>query len=881
MSDQQPGPDESAAPFRVAQEQLRLLEVTAGTGAFELDLTSKRLLTTPYVKVLFGFDKAGSEPALADFERAIFFDDVPKLRAEMEASRQTGTFNAEFRVRHPDGKVHWLAAKAESIRDNLGAARWLRGTVYDISERKALEVRLLALNEMLEARVIEVRDEARTLEILNQTGVALAAELNLDRLVQTVTDAGVEITGAQFGAFFYNVLNNDGESYTLYTLSGASREAFEGFPMPRNTAVFEATFHGTGPVRSSDITADPRYGQSAPYHGMPQGHLPVRSYLAVPVVSRSGEVLGGLFFGHADVGVFTEREERIIVGIAAQSAVAIDNARLYQTSQQEIEARRQAERVLQALNETLEQRVSDRAQQLETSFAQLSESERRFRLLVESVTDYAIFMLDREGHVVKWNPGAQRIKGYTADEIIGQHISCFYTDEDRQNGVPNRVIATASATGKFEGEGWRIRKDGTRFWANVVLEAIHDEQGELIGFAKVTRDMTEQRAAEERLRQAQKMEAIGQLTGGVAHDFNNLLTVISGNLEALQRRLSERGDQHLQRMVNSAMMASSRAAILTHQLLAFSRRQPLQPKSISINTLITGMAEMVRRILPENIAIETVLTGGIWPTFVDANQLENSLLNLAVNARDAMPDGGKLTIEGANVYLDENYAAGADVPSGQYVGIFVSDSGEGMPQDVLDKAFEPFFTTKDVGQGTGLGLSQVYGFVRQSGGHVKIYSEIGAGTTVKIYLPRLLAADSASDRNSPVVTVQSGNGETILVVEDEPEVRNFAVEALRELKYRVLEAPDGARALRLLDANREVVLLLTDVGLPGGMNGRQVAEEARRRRPSLKVLFTSGYARNAIVHHGRLDPGVELITKPFTFAGLAARVRQVLDAGSH
>jgi len=614
---------------------------------------------------------------------------------------------------------------------------------------------------------------------------------------------------------------------------------------------------------------------------MPQGHLPVRSYLAVPVVSRSGEVLGGLFFGHADVGVFTEREERIIVGIAAQSAVAIDNARLYQTSQQEIEARRQAERVLQALNETLEQRVSDRAQQLETSFAQLSESERRFRLLVESVTDYAIFMLDREGHVVKWNPGAQRIKGYTADEIIGQHISCFYTDEDRQNGVPNRVIATASATGKFEGEGWRIRKDGTRFWANVVLEAIHDEQGELIGFAKVTRDMTEQRAAEERLRQAQKMEAIGQLTGGVAHDFNNLLTVISGNLEALQRRLSERGDQHLQRMVNSAMMASSRAAILTHQLLAFSRRQPLQPKSISINTLITGMAEMVRRILPENIAIETVLTGGIWPTFVDANQLENSLLNLAVNARDAMPDGGKLTIEGANVYLDENYAAGADVPSGQYVGIFVSDSGEGMPQNVLDKAFEPFFTTKDVGQGTGLGLSQVYGFVRQSGGHVKIYSEIGAGTTVKIYLPRLLAADSASDRNSPVVTVQSGNGETILVVEDEPEVRNFAVEALRELKYRVLEAPDGARALRLLDADREVVLLLTDVGLPGGMNGRQVAEEARRRRPSLKVLFTSGYARNAIVHHGRLDPGVELITKPFTFAGLAARVRQVLDAGSH
>ncbi len=877
MNERQPDPDEPGAPFRVAAEQLRLLEVTAGTGAFELDLTSKRLLTTPHVRVLFGFDSAGPDPSLADFERAIFFDDVPKLRAEMESSRETGVFNAELRVRHADGRVHWLAAKAEIIRDNDGAARWLRGTVYDISERKALEVRLLALNEMLEARVAEVRDEARTMEILNRTGVSLAAELNLDRLVQTVTDAGVEITGAQFGAFFYNVLNDDGESYTMYTLSGASRESFEGFPMPRNTAVFDPTFRGVGPVRSNDITADARYGQSAPHHGMPRGHLPVRSYLAVPVVSRSGDVLGGLFFGHANVGVFTEREERIIVGIAAQAAVAIDNARLYRASQQDIEARKQTEQVLQSLNETLEQRVSDRTQQLEASFAQLSESERRFRLLVEAVTDYAIFMLDTQGHVVKWNPGAQRIKGYTADEIIGQHISRFYTDEDRDNGVPDRAISTAASTGKFEGEGWRVRKDGTRFWANVVIEAIRDEQGTLIGFAKVTRDMTEKRAAEERLRQAQKMEAIGQLTGGVAHDFNNLLTVISGNLEALQRRLSERGDQHLQRMVNSAMLASSRAAILTHQLLAFSRRQPLQPKSISINTLITGMAEMVRRILPENIAIETVLAGGIWPTFVDANQLENALLNLAVNARDAMPDGGKLTIEGANVYLDENYAVGAEVPPGQYVGIFVSDSGEGMPPGVLDKAFEPFFTTKDVGQGTGLGLSQVYGFVRQSGGHVKIYSEVGAGSTVKIYLPRLLAPDQVSEGQSPVVTVPSGNGETILVVEDEPEVRSFAVEALRELQYRVLEAPDGARALRLLDSHHEIVLLLTDIGLPGGMNGRQLADEARRRRAGLRVLFTSGYARNAIVHHGRLDPGVELITKPFTFAGLAARVRQILN----
>ncbi len=404
------------------------------------------------------------------------------------------------------------------------------------------------------------------------------------------------------------------------------------------------------------------------------------------------------------------------------------------------------------------------------------------------------------------------------------------------------------------------------------------EQGELIGFAKVTRDLTERRAADEQLRQAQKMEAIGQLTGGVAHDFNNLLTVISGNMETLQRRLSEHDDARLQRLVNSALLASSRAAALTHQLLAFSRRQPLQPKAVSVNTLITGMSDLIRRSLPESITIETVQAGGVWSTFVDANQLENCLLNLAVNARDAMPDGGKLTIEAANVFLDEKYSIGAEVPPGQYVGVFVSDSGVGMAPEVLSKAFEPFFTTKGEGQGTGLGLSQVYGFVKQSGGHVKIYSEVGAGTTIKIYLPRLLASDSATENQSAAASVPKGNGETILVVEDEPDVRNFAVEALGELGYRVLDAQDGSHALRILDSHREVELLLTDVGLPGGMNGRQLADEARRRRADLKVLFTSGYARNAIVHHGRLDTGDGLITKPFAFAELAAKVRHVLDA---
>jgi PAS domain S-box-containing protein len=862
---------------RRSEEQLRLAEASTGVGAFEFDLISNCWVTTPQLAVLFGLAPATPQPAFTDCAQAIFADDRAKLHAAMQAATETGLCNVEVRVRHPDGSVHWLAIKGLLARDVDDLPRWLRGACYDITERKTLEVRLLALTETLEARVAELRDEARTLEILNRTGIALAAELDLEFLVQTVIDAGVEITEAQFGAFFYNRLDDPDKSHRLYALSGVPREAFAGFPTPRNTAIFDPTFRGEGPVRSNDILADPRYGQNSPHHGIPNGHLPVRSYLAVPVVSRSGEALGGLFFGHAQPGVFSERDERLATGIAAQAAVAIDNARLYQNSQQEVTARKRTEQELQALNDTLEQRVSDRAQQLEASYGQLRESERRFRLLVESVTDYAIYMLDPTGHVVKWNPGAERLKGYTDAEIIGRHLSCFYTEEDRRGGLPAQVIATTTLTGKYQGEGWRVRKDGTRFWASIVMHAIRDPLGQLLGFAKVTRDMTEKRAAEERLRQAQKMEAIGQLTGGVAHDFNNLLTVIGGNLETLQRRLADREDQPLQRLANSAARAASRAAVLTHQLLAFSRRQALEPKSVSPNSLITGMSDMLRRALPESISIETVLAGGVWPIFVDANQLENSLLNLAVNARDAMPDGGKLTIEAANVYLDDAYAVAADVSPGQYVGIFVSDTGFGMAEDVVSKAFDPFFTTKEVGQGTGLGLSQVYGFVKQSGGHVRIYSEVGAGTTLKIYLPRLRSPNDATEDQPPAATIPRGKGEAILVVEDQPDVRLYSVEMLRELGYRVLDAPDGPTALRLIDAHRDIALLFTDVGLPGGMNGRQLADEALRRRPALKVLFTSGYARNAIVHHGRLDPGVQLITKPFAFSALAIKIRAVLD----
>ena len=409
------------------------------------------------------------------------------------------------------------------------------------------------------------------------------------------------------------------------------------------------------------------------------------------------------------------------------------------------------------------------------------------------------------------------------------------------------------------------------------LLALRRTRREAEATAQAREAMAQREAAEAQLRQAQKMEALGQLTSGIAHDFNNLLTAISGNVELLARRVRER-DPELQRLVGAAMRGVDRAATLTQRLLAFARRQPLDPKPLDANRLIAGMSDLLRRTLGEDLEAETVLAGGLWLVFADANQLEHSLLNLAINARDAMARGGKLTVETANTFLDETYAATREeVAAGQYVVISVSDTGSGMSAEVRDKAFEPFFTTKETGQGTGLGLSQVYGFIKQSGGHCAIYSEPGQGTTVRLYLPRHLG--QVETATEPVLPrAAASRGEAILLVEDDADVRTFASDLLHELGYDVVAAETGVEGLGLLEEHPEVRLLFTDVALPGGMTGRQLADEAVRRRPGLKVLYMTGYARNAIVHQGRLDPGVELIVKPFTSAALASRIRQLLDS---
>ena len=499
----------------------------------------------------------------------------------------------------------------------------------------------------------------------------------------------------------------------------------------------------------------------------------------------------------------------------------------------------------------------------------LGESERQFRLLVQGVTDYAIYMLDTTGKIASWNAGGHRIKGYEAEEIIGQHFSRFYTDEDRGRDEPALALETARTQGRYEKEGWRLRKDGTRFWASVVIDPVYDDDGRHIGYAKVTRDITERReqqraleVAQQAMLQAHRMEAIGQLTYGVAHDFNNLLTVITNSLDLIAVDSSD--PQRVRRLVAGAQRAAERGSLLTRQLLAYSRRQTLRPEVHDLNALIYGAESVLRRGVGENVTIELSLGRGLGDVHVDAPEFEAALLNLVVNARDAMPTGGRITIRTREHVQRER--EGRRAP-GRYVLVTVEDTGEGMGPEVIEHAMEPFFTTKEVGKGSGLGLSQVYGFAVQSGGDVAIDSVVGRGTTISFYLPVRGDAEDLGegDNGAPV---------KVLLVEDDPDVQMMAVESLRFLGYAVLTANEGAAALDVLERDPEIEVLFTDVVMPKGMSGVDLFREARRIRPDLRVLLASGYARGQLP---TIPDGCDFIAKPYRVEDLQKRLVQLLS----
>ncbi len=504
----------------------------------------------------------------------------------------------------------------------------------------------------------------------------------------------------------------------------------------------------------------------------------------------------------------------------------------------------------------------------------LHQSEQLFNMLVKGVTDYAIYMLDPTGHVYNWNLGAQRIKGYAPSEIIGSHFSRFYTDEDRARGEPTRTIETARREGRFESEGWRVRKDGTQFWASVVVDAIRDGDGKLLGFAKVTRDVTEKRQAQhalERTREllfhSQKMEAIGQLTGGIAHDFNNILMAVLSSLALARKRIAT--DPKASTLIDNAILAARRGASLTQRMLAFARKQDLRPVAVRIATLIDGMGELLERSLGPTVRIETRFPLGLPPVLADANQLELALLNLAVNARDAMPRGGQIVVVANREQVEKSDPSG--LTPGAYVRLEVRDEGEGMDEATLARALEPFFTTKGVGKGTGLGLSMVDGVAAQSGGRFELKSKRGEGTSAMLWLP--VASDAVDVAASALPPVASGRVEPlrVLAVDDDNLVLLNTVAMLEDLGHTVVQASSPEAALALLRGDAQIGLLVTDHMMPG-MTGAELIGIAQAERPALRVILASGYAELP----GQLGGGVKRLAKPFTEEELEAAIGLVV-----
>jgi len=539
----------------------------------------------------------------------------------------------------------------------------------------------------------------------------------------------------------------------------------------------------------------------------------------------------------------------------------------------DVTERRAAETALRRLNENLEARVAEML------------AERRLLADIVEGTDAFVQVADLNFRWLAINKASadefERIFG--TRPAVGMSMLDLLADKPEHREAVRAIWARALAGEEFVEIDTFGDPDRDERSYEMRFSALRDADGALIGAYQFVYDVTDRlqeqrrlRETEEALRQAQKMEAVGQLTGGLAHDFNNLLAGISGAFEMIRTRLAQGRTADVERYLAAGQGATRRAAALTHRLLAFSRRQTLSPKPIVVNRLLGDFAELVRRTVGPNIEVETVAAGGLWPALVDANQLENALLNLCINARDAMPSGGKITVETGNKWLDDRSARERGMEPGQYVTVCVSDTGQGIDKDILDRVFDPFFTTKPQGEGTGLGLSMVYGFARQSHGHVRIYSEVGHGTMVCVYLPRHLGDAEAEDVASPTDVDAAADGQVVLVIDDEPTVRMLVNDALVDRGYATIEAADGAAGLRVLESPARIDLLITDVGLPGGLNGRQVADAARKLRPDLKVMFITGYAENAVLNHGHIERGMEVLTKPFAVDDLASRVARLL-----
>jgi PAS domain S-box-containing protein len=858
--------------------QLQRAQEAGGVGVFSVDLSDQVVQGTPEFCRIFGVPPRAAIPA-QELERLIVPEDVELVSDAARRSAGTAPLDVEYRIRRADtGEERTIARRAEYAYDAQGRRRSLLGVVQDVTDRRRV------LRELEQS---ERRFRALAQAMPNQAWLAQP-----DGLLDWFNDQVYAYSGAASGELdghrwsdmvFPADLPHAQERWAASLRSGDPYEV--EFRLRRADGEYRWHLARAIAVRAADGPITHWIGTNTDIHEQK--------------VAETENALerDRLWSMSQDLLLVSDLQGRIV-------AINPSSQRLLGWSQDEMIGRFLADfvhpdDVRSSLAEIGKLAHGQTTLAFENRYRAKDGSYRlldwtavpdagRIHAVGRDITDERAVARDQEriwtlspvvkvvvgpdGRLSTANPAWSQVLGWSQAQTVGRTLLDFVPPET----VPalREALARVGAGERVVDQQFSViaSDGGTR----QIVWTIVGEAGVLYGFG---RDVTEQRAAEDALRQSQKMEAVGQLTGGIAHDFNNLLQGITGSLDLVQKRIAQGRLDELDRFVRGAVGSAKRAAALTHRLLAFSRRQPLDPRAVRANPLVASMEDLLRRTLGERIDLELVLAGGLWLTRCDPNQLESAILNLAINARDAMPDGGRLVIETCNAHLDSAYAAKQrDVRPGQYVCICVTDTGTGMSADTIAKAFEPFFTTKPIGQGTGLGLSMIYGFARQSEGYAKIYSELGHGTTFKLYLPR--HRGDAPDEDPPAELTEAHgtlHGETVLVVEDEAVVRGLIVEVLGDLGYRAIEAADGPGGLEILQSRARIDLLITDIGLPG-LNGRQVAEAGRQARPGLKVLFMTGYAENAAIASGFLEPGMSMITKPFAMEALASRIREIIEA---
>jgi PAS domain S-box-containing protein len=800
--------------LRQSRDQLAAAQAVGRIGSWEIDLTTNRIQWSDQVYVIFGVDRGSFGHTLTDFMACVHVDDRAALsEAQARARRTLGPFDAEHRIIRPDGEVRYVHERAEFQLGPDGQAVRQIGTVQDITDRKAVELELERRN----------RQQAAISELgMAALRVDTAATLMDEAMARAARILDVEYTKVL-------ELSATGDRLRLAAGIGWHPGLVGTATVPVDTGSQAGyTLQQNEPVVVDDLRTEQRFS----------GPKLLTEHAVVSGISTI-IVAGGRPWGV--LGIHTTHRRRF-------AAADVDFV----------------QSLANLIGTVVERDLANRA-----------ETERNFlRQMAGEAAGLAGWAYDPGSTEVTWSPELRQLYQRPEDYRPSLEAAFDHCVPEQRERIERRFQDCVQRGVPFDEETEVTTGSGRRLWVRMIGRAERDAHGRVVRVHGAVQDLSERKQLESMLHQSQRLEAIGQLTGGIAHDFNNLLTVIIGNAELLIEATA--GDARLHAPAVTTRQAAERGAELTRRLLAYARKQPLAPQPTDVADLLTGMDQLLRRSLGERIEIETVRAGGLWRAMVDPAQLESAVLNLCLNARDAMPDGGRLTLETANVRLDDDYAASHhDVSPGHYVMIAVSDTGHGMTPEIAERAIEPFFTTKPAGQGSGLGLSMAYGFVKQSGGHIKLYSEPGEGTTVRLYVPRTSAEPGESEQPA-VGSPTRGHGQRVLVVEDDDMVRAFVSRQVEMLGYRVLSAPDATRALELLDTHEDIDLLFTDVVMPGGLDGRQLAAAASARRPELKVLFTSGYTDNAIVHHGRLDPGVVLLNKPYRLAELAAKLHSVI-----